>query len=72
MTCEIGTWSRERTCTNPAPQYNGADCVGGVTESTQCDTGITCPGLYSRSVGDSLTEAFIALHESFKFEINGF
>ena len=37
-TCGTGTQSRNRTCTNPAPQYGGADCTGDAEESRDCNT----------------------------------
>ncbi|KAH3701750.1 hypothetical protein DPMN_076745 [Dreissena polymorpha] len=45
VTCASGTWTRSRSCTNPAPQYNGADCtsLGAATETSTCDSGIMCP-----------------------------
>ncbi|WAR18815.1 HMCN1-like protein [Mya arenaria] len=41
-TCDDGTQSRSRTCTNPEPQYGGLDCVGDSTESQTCNDGY-CP-----------------------------
>jgi hypothetical protein len=35
---QTGTQSRTRTCTNPAPQDGGADCVGSPVESQECST----------------------------------
>ncbi|KAK3095360.1 hypothetical protein FSP39_013702 [Pinctada imbricata] len=37
-TCGSGTKSRTRTCTNPAPQHGGQDCVGDTSEDTACNT----------------------------------
>ncbi|XP_078312808.1 SCO-spondin-like [Crassostrea virginica] len=38
VTCGGGTKDRERTCTNPAPQYLGKDCVGVPNDRTDCNT----------------------------------
>lgn len=35
-TCDNGTQTRTRTCTNPVPQYNGSDCDGHHQESIPC------------------------------------
>lgn len=35
-TCDNGTQTRTRTCTNPVPQYNGSDCEGEHTENRMC------------------------------------
>ena len=40
--CEGGTQTRTRTCTNPAPVYGGADCVGDATETQNCNLN-PCP-----------------------------
>lgn len=39
VTCSVGTQSRTRDCTNPAPAYGGADCTGDMVESQNCDKG---------------------------------
>ncbi|XP_062618604.1 SCO-spondin-like [Saccostrea cucullata] len=39
VTCGGGTQGRNRTCTDPAPQYGGKDCVGSYTDSPRdCNT----------------------------------
>ncbi|XP_056009334.1 SCO-spondin-like, partial [Ostrea edulis] len=42
VTCGGGTQTRSRTCTNPQPQYNGANCPGSDTSSQNCNTH-NCP-----------------------------
>ena len=37
--------SRSRVCNNPAPQYNGKDCVGPVNETRACNT-FYCPSKF--------------------------
>jgi len=41
-TCGGGTRQLSRTCTNPAPNVNGAACVGAATTSQSCNTQ-ACP-----------------------------
>ena len=48
VTCGYSTQTRARTCTNPIPQYLGADCSGDADESQQCYAGIMCPSKYKR------------------------
>ncbi|XP_019632279.1 PREDICTED: coadhesin-like, partial [Branchiostoma belcheri] len=43
VTCGVGTETRDRTCTNPAPANGGADCDGPAQETQACDTGVACP-----------------------------
>ncbi|XP_019627144.1 PREDICTED: properdin-like [Branchiostoma belcheri] len=43
VTCGVGTETRDRTCTNPAPENGGADCDGPAQETQECDTGVSCP-----------------------------
>ncbi|XP_056004586.1 IgGFc-binding protein-like [Ostrea edulis] len=39
-----GSRSRERTCTNPAPAYDGKQCVGQASEADACSiTNVYCP-----------------------------
>lgn len=40
--CGGGTQTRTRTCTNPIPYCGGADCVGGNSETQNCNTQ-ACP-----------------------------
>ena len=37
-TCDGGIKERNRTCTEPAPQFNGQQCVGNSNERTICNT----------------------------------
>ena len=41
-TCASGTQSRNRTCSNPSPQYGGKQCPGNFSETRHCDMG-PCP-----------------------------
>ncbi|KAL4221278.1 Semaphorin-5A [Mactra antiquata] len=41
-TCDMGTQTRTRTCTNPAPQFGGLDCMGPAMEQQMCQI-IPCP-----------------------------
>ncbi|XP_061184989.1 SCO-spondin-like [Saccostrea echinata] len=57
VTCGGGSQGRTRTCTNPAPQYGGADCSGELTERQNCNTNF-CPidgGYTSWTVWDTCT-----------------
>ncbi|XP_062579319.1 coadhesin-like [Saccostrea cucullata] len=38
VTCGGGTQDRQRSCTNPAPQYGGAQCSGATTSTQDCNT----------------------------------
>ncbi|XP_038055062.1 sushi, von Willebrand factor type A, EGF and pentraxin domain-containing protein 1-like [Patiria miniata] len=42
QSCEGGTQSHRRSCTNPRPAYGGSACVGPITETKQCNTA-PCP-----------------------------
>ena len=41
--CDRGTKSRERSCTNPAPKNDGTPCEGSSTEVEECYE-MKCPG----------------------------
>ena len=41
--CGGGRQTRRRSCSNPAPTFGGADCVGKAEESQRCNTK-QCPG----------------------------
>ncbi|XP_045184120.2 SCO-spondin-like isoform X1 [Mercenaria mercenaria] len=36
VTCENGTQTRTRTCTDPAPAHGGLDCIGSSTDTKPC------------------------------------
>lgn len=46
QTCGDGTQYRTRTCTNPTPVGDGADCVGDSSESQACQDDPVCPSKY--------------------------
>ena len=56
-----GSRSRERTCTNPAPAYDGKQCVGDPSETEACSiTNVNCPGsLYIWSILKSICKALV-------------
>ena len=43
VTCGVGSRTRTRSCTNPAPQGDGADCVGSTRSTESCNI-VACPG----------------------------
>ncbi|KAI8491016.1 hypothetical protein Bbelb_314350 [Branchiostoma belcheri] len=53
VTCGVGKETRDRTCTNPAPENNGADCDGPAQETQACDTGVSCPALSGLTLYDA-------------------
>ncbi|XP_060594504.1 MAM and LDL-receptor class A domain-containing protein 1-like [Ruditapes philippinarum] len=40
--CDLGTLTRARSCTNPVPAHGGAQCSGNKTETHECSVG-PCP-----------------------------
>ena len=53
--CGGGTQTRTRTCTNPAPAYEGADCVGDSSQTRECNTH-PCPSKMNRMQINSMIE----------------
>ncbi|XP_067949186.1 adhesion G protein-coupled receptor B2-like [Watersipora subatra] len=49
VTCGTGSQIRSRSCTMPPPQFGGADCAGGATESRSCILG-SCPTTNNKRV----------------------
>ncbi|XP_053390929.1 ectin-like [Mercenaria mercenaria] len=47
VTCESGTQTRARTCTNPAPAHGGLDCAGNGMETQSCYRGL-CPNIIGK------------------------
>ncbi|KAL4216637.1 hypothetical protein ACF0H5_024360 [Mactra antiquata] len=43
VTCDNGTVSRQRTCSNPAPSGGGQNCTGQSSQIKQCFTATPCP-----------------------------
>jgi hypothetical protein len=43
VTCENGTQTRSRTCTDPAPAHGGIDCIGSNITTKSCSRKL-CPG----------------------------
>ena len=47
VACGVGSRSRRRTCTNPAPGPYGSDCsdLGSENQTAECNRGVVCPQL---------------------------
>ena len=46
VSCDNGTTTRNRTCDNPLPLFNGTDCVGNDTEIETCFI-VDCPSKWA-------------------------
>ena len=60
-TCGGGVQSRTRSCSNPAPQYGGANCVGMSSSTQRCNTQ-NCPSKLSFILCKKI---FIKMHINF-------
>ena len=53
-----GTYTRTRSCDDPAPKYDGKQCVGSGSQSSSCTSSTYCPSKY-------LFDWFIVLNATF-------
>ena len=67
VTCEQGTWTRTRTCTNPAPANGGNTCAGSDLDQGTCDAGIMCPSKKFLLSKESCGEFCFHLEQSISF-----
>ena len=44
VTCDGGTQTRSRSCTNPPPAHGGKACVGLKKMTQDCNKDVFCPG----------------------------
>ena len=44
VTCGGGTRTKERTCSDPAPEFEGKQCMGDSTKTDSCGN-VNCPGI---------------------------
>ena len=54
-TCNNGSWTRTRTCTNPAPAEGGKSCTGNSTEIGDCNIR-PCPGMITNTQNETATD----------------
>ena len=45
VTCGGGSKYRNRTCTDPAPEFGGTNCTGNETSWITCNS-MPCPSMY--------------------------
>ena len=50
-TCNNGSWTRTRTCTNPAPAEGGKSCPGNSTDIGDCNLR-PCPGMLTKIINE--------------------
>ena len=50
--CGTGFLMMNRSCTNPAPKFNGSDCVGNTTQFVSCQVA-PCPDEITDSTNSS-------------------
>ena len=55
--CRGMTRTRSRSCTNPAPAYDGAECQGESAETQTCRTR-SCPGKFMRMILSSQSTCY--------------
>ncbi|KAK3096144.1 hypothetical protein FSP39_023688 [Pinctada imbricata] len=78
VTCGSGEQSRARTCTNPSPQYGGADCTGDTTEFKNGCNPSACPTASSNNYVQNcpsgwftcLSGTITCIEDSFKCDCN--
>lgn len=58
VTCGGGSQSRTRTCTNPAPQYNGSPCPNSASSTQACNTH-HCPSKCDHFLWNNSKNTFI-------------
>ena len=60
VVCGWGKQERNRSCANPAPQFDGSDCVGNATDTQDCVTD-ECQGEFASKSDVKFKKKFIVL-----------